>query len=233
MNIRTILVEDEPLARQGLQSYIHEVPMLELVGICENAIEANQLLSSKTPDLMLLDIQMPKITGLDFLKSIQRPPLVILTTAYPNYALQGFELNVVDYLVKPYGFDRFLKAINKVSDLLQLKNQSANKDNSKDFLYIKVDSVLRRIDLCDVLYVEGMENYVAIHTNNDRFITLMTMKSMEESLPSSNFLRVHKTYIIAKDKVQRIIGNEIDMGNKKVPLSRSRRTEIIDALVKG
>jgi len=231
MKIKTILVEDEPLAREGLKSYIREIEFLDLVAVCENALEANDALSSENPDLMFLDIQMPKITGLDFLKSLKKPPLVIFTTAFPNYALQGFELDVVDYLVKPYPFDRFLKAVNKARDLFKLKNPpDLNSSQPKDHFYVKVDNILKRVDFADIVYIEGMENYVAIHTTNGRLITLMTMKSMEESLPIGEFYRVHKTYIISKAKVKGIIGNEIDMGISKVPLSRVRRSEIISDL---
>jgi DNA-binding LytR/AlgR family response regulator len=233
MKIKTIIVEDEPLAREGLKSYIREIDFLDLVATCENALEANDAISSQNPDLMFLDIQMPKITGLDFLKSLKQPPLVIFTTAYPNYALQGFELDVIDYLVKPYPFDRFLKAVNKAREMHLLKNQKLPTENIKDHIFLKVDNVLKRINFKDILYVEGMENYIAIHTNEGRLITLMTMKSIEESLPSQMFLRVHKTYIISKPKVKGIVGNEIDMGSKKLPFSRSRRAEIIEALVGG
>jgi DNA-binding LytR/AlgR family response regulator len=233
MKIKTIIVEDEPLAREGLKSYIREIDFLDLVGTCENALEANSILSIESPDLMFLDIQMPKITGLDFLKSLKNPPLVIFTTAYPNYALQGFELDVIDYLVKPYPFDRFLKAVNKAREMHLLKNQKPFEENFKDHIFLKVDNILKRINFEDILYIEGMENYIAVHTHEGRFITLMTMKNMEESLPSRDFLRVHKTYIIARSKVKGIVGNEIDMGMKKIPFSRSRRNEIIQALVGG
>ncbi|WP_373523848.1 LytR/AlgR family response regulator transcription factor [Aquiflexum sp.] len=233
MKIKTIIVEDEPLAREGLKSYIREIDFLDLVAICENALEANDAISSQNPDLMFLDIQMPKITGLDFLKSLKNPPLVIFTTAYPNYALQGFELDVIDYLVKPYPFERFLKAANKAREMHLLKNQQSTSGNTKDHIFLKVDNSLKRINYSEILYIEGMENYIAVHTNEGRFITLMTMKSIEESLPEKEFLRVHKTYIISKPKVKGIVGNEIDMGSKKIPFSRSRRNEIIEALVGG
>ncbi|PRY90394.1 LytR/AlgR family response regulator transcription factor [Mongoliibacter ruber] len=233
MKIKTIVVEDEPLAREGLKSFIREIESLDLIGTCENALEANALIKKEKPDLMFLDIQMPKITGLDFLKSLQDPPMVIFTTAYPNYALQGFDLDVVDYLVKPYPFDRFLKAVNKVIDRSKLQykaKQNLEQHDDKDHIYIKIDYNLKRVDFKDILYVEGMENYIAIHTEKERLITLMTMKSIEDVLPSSSFMRIHKTYIIAKNKVIGIIGNEIDMGKNKVPLSRTRRNEIIQEL---
>lgn len=231
MKIRAIIVEDEPLAREGLKSYVREIDSLELCATCENALEANEALKSEKIDLMFLDIQMPKITGIDFLKSLQSPPMVILTTAYPNYALQGFELDVVDYLVKPYPFDRFLKAVNKAKDLFQLRQNPKENPTSKEAIFIKVDNVLKRVVLNDIIFIEGMENYVALHTKEGRMITLMTMKSMEENLPAEKFLRVHKTYIISKNQVKGIEGNEIDMGKAKVPMSRNRRNEIIEELV--
>jgi len=234
--IRSIIVEDEPLAREGLKSYIHAIGNIELCGICENALEANDLLAKEKPDLMFLDIQMPKITGLDFLKTLKSPPLVILTTAFPNYALQGFELDVVDYLVKPYPFDRFLKAVNKAKEILELRQQSpapSESSQESDYIFIKVDNALKRINFNEVYFIEGMENYVSIFTKTERFITLMTMKRLEEVLPSKDFLRVHKTYIVAKDKVMGIIGNELDMEIRKIPISRNRRNEIIHDLTKG
>jgi DNA-binding LytR/AlgR family response regulator len=232
--LKTIIVEDEPLAREGLTSYIREIHFLDLVATCESALEANSTLKMVKPDLMFLDIQMPKLSGIDFLKSLNNPPMVIFTTAYPNYALQGFELDVVDYLVKPYPFERFLKAVNKAKDL-QTFNQPSFNDVSNavvDHTFIKTDNKYERINFDDILFVEGMENYVAIHTSTERFITLMTMKSIEELLPASGFLRIHKTYIIALQKVRAIEGNQVNMGKKKLPISRQRRNEILDIILK-
>lgn len=231
--LKAIIVEDEHLARVGLQSYIREVAFLELVEVCEDALEANQALVQHKPDLVFLDIQMPKMTGIDFLKSLSRPPLVILTTAYPNYALQGYDLDVVDYLVKPYPFDRFLKATNKARELFILKNQSASPSvmpSVKTHFFVKTDSKLLRINMDDILYAEAMENYVSIVTAQGKTITLMTMKSLEELLPAEQFLRIHKTYIIAINKVQAIQGNEVLIGNKHIPFSRQKRNEVLDRL---
>jgi DNA-binding LytR/AlgR family response regulator len=231
--IRAIVVEDEPLARAGLMAYIQEVGFVELVDVCENALEANQALMQHKPDLLFLDIQMPKMTGIEFLKSLPRPPLVIFTTAYPNYALQGFDLDVVDYLVKPYPFDRFLKAVNKAKELHTLKNQTSSlpaMPTAKSHFFVKTDSKLERINVDDILYVEAMENYVSIFTSHGRILTLMTMKSMEELLPADLFLRIHKTYIIAINKVQAIQGNEVQIASKLIPFSRQKRQEVLERL---
>lgn len=229
--LKVIAVEDEPLARAGLVSFIHEVKFLKLLRECENALEANLALSDTAPDLMFLDIQMPKITGIDFLKSLQKPPLVIFTTAYPNYALQGFDLDVVDYLVKPYPFDRFLKAANKARALHQLKNGNLTPIRAKDHFFAKADNKMERINFQDIFYVEAMENYVAIFSQKGRTITLMTMKTMEDILPARYFLRIHKTYLISIDKIQSIEGNEVRVNGKLLPISRQRRKEILDRLI--
>jgi DNA-binding LytR/AlgR family response regulator len=231
MKITVMIVEDEPLAREGLKNYLLELEEFQLIAVCENALEANKVLQEKQPDLMFLDIQMPKLTGIDFLKTLVKPPLVIFTTAYPHYALEGYELNVVDYLVKPYPFDRFLKAVNKVKEKLATREAPFSQETDRDYLYVKTNQMLRRINFLDILLIEGMENYVTIYTREEKLISLMTMKSLEDSLPSSQFLRVHKTYIIAKRKVLGIVGNELDMGVKKVPISRVRRNEILHELI--
>lgn len=193
--ILTIVVEDEPLAREGLVSYIQEVDFLEVTKVCDNALDANKVLANERIDLMFLDIQMPKITGIDFLKSLKNPPMVILTTAYPNFALQGYELDVVDYLVKPFPFDRFLKASNKARDLYNLKNNTPGSETKDEYFFIKVDYRYEKIYFNDVLFVEGMENYVVIHTAAQKFVTMLRMKTMEETLPASDFIRIHKSFM--------------------------------------
>lgn len=230
-NLRAIIVEDEPLAREGLQSYMKEVSFLDLIEVCDNALEANQALLKHRPDLMFLDIQMPKITGIDFLKSLSKPPLVIFTTAYPHYALQGFDLDVVDYLVKPYPFDRFLKAVNKAWELHQYQNTTSSLPDVRDHFFVKTNNKMERVIFQDILYVEAMENYIYIHTHQARLLTLMTMKAMEALLPPQGYLRVHKSYIIALSKVQSIEGNEIIIDGKNIPISRQKRKETLDRLI--
>jgi DNA-binding LytR/AlgR family response regulator len=234
--IQTIVVEDEPLAREGLLNYIQDIDFLEVKAACENALDANKVLSSAPVDLMFLDIQMPKITGIDFLKSIKEPPMVIMTTAYPNFALQGYELDVLDYLVKPFPFDRFLKAVNKARDFFELKTRTIEKQEPairEDFFFVKCDYRYEKIHFDDVLYVEGMENYIVIHTAAKQFMTLLRMKNIEEILPAPSFIRIHKSYIASIKAISSIDGNEVIVGNKKLPLSREKKSEILERLLKN
>jgi DNA-binding LytR/AlgR family response regulator len=229
--IQTIVVEDEPLAREGLLNYIQDIDFLEVKAACENALDANKVLSSAPVDLMFLDIQMPKITGIDFLKSIKEPPMVIMTTAYPNFALQGYELDVLDYLVKPFPFDRFLKAVNKSRETRTTEKQEPAI--REDFFFVKCDYRYEKIHFDDVLYVEGMENYIVIHTAAKQFMTLLRMKNIEEILPAPSFIRIHKSYIASIKAISSIDGNEVIIGNKKLPLSREKKSEILERLLKN
>jgi DNA-binding LytR/AlgR family response regulator len=230
--IQTLIVEDEPLAREGLQMYVREIGFLEVKGVCEDALSANKMLSDHSVDLMFLDIQMPKLTGIDFLRSIKNPPMVIMTTAYPNFALQGYELDVIDYLVKPYPFDRFLKAVNKARDFFELKYKPAETPK-EDFFFVKCDYRYEKIHFSDVLYVEGMENYVVIYTAAQKYVTLLRMKNIEETLPAGDFLRIHKSYIVSTRAVTSIDGNEVIVAGKRLPLSREKKAEILEKLVKN
>lgn len=226
-----IIVEDEPLAAEGLRSYIREIDFLNLQATCENALQANKVIGQYQPDLMFLDIQMPKLTGIDFLKTLKEPPLVIFTTAYPNYALQGYELDVVDYLVKPYPFDRFVKAVNKAKELWEFKRMGEGKVGSRDHLFLKTDQKFERVNFEDILWLEAMENYVRVVSLDGKLLTLMTLSNME-SLLSDQFMRVHKTYIVNLDKVQAIEGGILHIGGHKIPVSRQKRKEVMDRLIR-
>lgn len=231
--IKAIIVEDEPLARSGLESYVKEVDFIQLVATCEDALEANNAISHHAPDLMFLDIQMPRLTGIDFLKSLSQPPMVIFTTAYPNYALQGFELDVVDYLVKPYPFDRFLKAVNKARDIFLLKNRTGTSSGtSPAYFFVKTTNKLERVVFDEITYVEAMENYVVIHTSGQKIVTMMTMKNMEDTLPGNNFIRTHKSYLVNINQVTAIMGNEIKIGSSAIPISRQKKNEVLERIVK-
>lgn len=234
VKIQTIIVEDEPLAREGLLSYSREVDFLSVRKVCEDALEANQALAEGNVDLMFLDIQMPKITGIDFLRSLKHPPMVIMTTAYPNFALQGYELDVLDYLVKPFPFDRFLKAVNKTRDFFELRTRNAGTGRPKDdYFFVKCDYRYEKIQFRDILYVEGMENYVVIYTAAQKFVTLLRMKTVEETLPASDFIRIHKSFIVSVRAISSIDGNEMIVAGKRLPISREKKNEILERVVKN
>jgi DNA-binding LytR/AlgR family response regulator len=234
LKIQTIIVEDEPLAREGLLSYSGQVDFLTIRKVCEDALEANQVLAEGNVDLMFLDIQMPRITGIDFLKSLKHPPMVIMTTAYPNFALQGYELDVLDYLVKPFPFDRFLKAVNKARDFFGLRRGNAEAGRPKeDYFFVKCDYRYEKIEFRDILYVEGMENYVVIHTAAQKFVTLLRMKTVEETLPASDFIRIHKSFIVSVRAISSIDGNEMIVSGKRLPISREKKSEILERVIKN
>lgn len=234
VKIQTIIVEDEPLAREGLLSYSRAVDFLSIRKVCEDALEANQALAEGQVDLMFLDIQMPKITGIDFLRSLKHPPMVIMTTAYPNFAVQGYELDVLDYLVKPFPFDRFLKAVNKARDFFGLRTRNAETVRTRDdYFFVKCDYRYEKIQFSDILYVEGMENYVVIYTAAQKFVTLLRMKTVEETLPASDFIRIHKSFIVSVRAISSIDGNEMIVSGKRLPISREKKSEILERVVKN
>jgi len=234
--IKCIVVDDEPLAREGLGNYVKEVGFLELVGTCENPVELTNLLNVQSTDLIFLDIQMPKMNGIDFLKTIQRPPLVILTTAFPTYALDGFQLNALDYLLKPITFDRFLKSANKAKDYFDLvekanNGNTARDDKDADHFFVKCGSKFEKIFFNDILYAESMQNYVTIYTKNGKYMPLLYLKNLEQNLDTKSFIRVHKSYIVSINKIDGIEGNEIFIGVHKIPISRNYREQVIQQVV--
>jgi len=233
MKLQCIIIDDEPLARKGLREYIADIDFLQLTGEFDHALGAMNVLTDGHVDLMFLDIHMPKLTGIEFLKSLQHPPLVIFTTAYPQYAVDGFDLSVLDYLVKPISFDRFLKAAMKAKDALA-KGSSGNASALKeDFFFIKADNKLVKVSYDDILFVEALQNYVTIHTTNKKYITYLTFKSIEESLRDEQFIKVHKSYIVAANKIESIEGNVIRIGQHEIPISRNSKEEVLEKLLKG
>ena len=234
MKINCIIIDDEPLARRGLKEYVSEVSFLELKGEGENAEFAVALLKKGDIDLMFLDIQMPKLTGIEFLRGLKNAPMVIFTTAYSKYALESYELDVQDYLVKPISFERFFKACNKARDFYNLK-QSGNKDVLKndEYFFIRCADRYEKIPYDELLYVEAMENYVIFHTIHGKFITYLTLKAVESYLPADKFLKVHKSYIIAIPKIESIDGSDIIIKGKSIPISRTLKDEVMNKLVMG
>jgi DNA-binding LytR/AlgR family response regulator len=225
-----------------LETYISNFPEIHLVGKCYNALEANEWLKNHPIDLIFLDIQMPMISGIDFLKTLKNPPLVIITTAYPNHALEGFELNVLDYLLKPISMERFIKSVNKALELQQLhKNIPAEKisieKEPEDYFFVKADKKLIKINHHEIIYIEGLKDYVIIRMENQRVITLQTMKSLEEKLPLLKFKRIHRSYIVNIDRINAILGNMVEVLEKNVPkllpVGKNYREELLDIINKN
>lgn len=230
--IKCLIVDDEPLAREGLASYVEKIPFLTLVDLCQNALEANQRLTETRIDLIFLDINMPQLSGMDFLKTLQNPPQVVITTAYREFAIESFELDVIDYLIKPISFQRFLKACNKVKQQIELQQQGQNSHAiAENHFFIKEDGKLIKIHFDDMLYVEGLKDYVFIHTKTARHLALISLKAVEMQLPPTNFLRTHRSFIVALDKVEEIDGNQLLIQEKQVPVSRSMRDEVYERVV--
>lgn len=228
MKLRCLIVDDEPLARKGMVEYVTQVPFLELAGTASRTSEAGEKLNEGV-DLMLLDIQMPKQTGLEFLRTLKEPPLVIITTAFNEFALQGFELDVVDYLVKPIPFERFTKAVTKARDYFLYRQNP--KQVAEDDLFVKSNGKLERVRLGEILFVEAMQNYVIIHRASGKLIVYMTMSGLERQLPSDRFMRVHKSFLVSLPNVNTIEGHTLFVGSHKIPVSRTLREEVTRRIV--
>jgi DNA-binding LytR/AlgR family response regulator len=237
MNINCLIIDDEPLSRKGLKEYISDIGFLNLVGEFDNPLDATHQVASGEVQLLFLDIQMPKITGLDFLKTLNNPPPVIFTTAFPQYALDGFELNALDYLLKPVSFDRFLKAAMKAKEYYEVRQKNIEENisvnSAPSYFFVKADNKLVKILLEEILFVEALQNYVSIQTTGKKYITYLTFKSVEEYLPAGKFIKVHKSYIIAAGKVDSIDGNDIRIGDYHIPISRNLKEDVMMQLLNG
>jgi len=211
--MNAIIVDDEPLAQEVLETYIQQVPEVSLVGKASNAVEANTLLQQGNVDLMFLDVQMPMLSGVDFLRSLDNPPAVIMTTAFSEFAVDAFNLNVVDYLMKPIALDRFMKAVNKATSAHGGTSVSEGTDEpiDRDYTFVKADKKLVKVVFDDVVYIEGLKDYVIIRNTDSRVITLQTMKSLEAKLPPTIFRRVHRSYIVNLSKVRAVEGNSLEV----------------------
>jgi len=216
-----LIVEDEPLARHLLTEYVSKVPYLNLVKACSSALEAMEVLRTNPVDLLFLDVQMPELTGIAFLKSLQKKPLVILTTAYSEYALEGYELDITDYLLKPITFERFLKAVDKVNQRMsgvQPVVVEKTIESAPNFIFVKDGTKLVKIRWDDILYVEGLKDYVTIHTRTQKVISLQRLKVLEEQLPADKFIRVHNSFIVALDAIDSVHKDKIQIGQASVPI---------------
>jgi DNA-binding LytR/AlgR family response regulator len=245
--LKVLIVDDEPLALDVLETYISQMPDLELIKRCSNAIEANEALKVYDIDLMFLDIQMPQLTGIDFVKTLSKPPMIVFTTAYPNYAIQGFDLNALDYLLKPISLDRFMKAVNKAVEHAELMHRdipaqngtpsSVSANDALDFFFVKADKKLIKVNFDDIIYIEGLKDYVIIRLLNGRVITLQTMKSLEDRLPKGRFKRIHRSYIVAMDKITAIEGNMVEVLEKDkpklLPIGKNYRDDLLVMIEKN
>lgn len=237
MELTCVIIDDEPLARECIANYVAEVDFLRLVGTGNNPLDLMQLLEKFSPDLIFLDIQMPVMNGIDFLKTAQPLPMVIITTAYPTYALEGFQLDVMDYLVKPIVFSRFFMAINKAKDYHQLLNRPAVAADDRsstaavDYFFVKCGQKFERIYFRDILYIEALQNYVTIFTLKGKYITLLPLKNVEQNLSNQSFIRVHKSFIVSISKIEAIENNEIILQSARIPISRNYRDHVIEHVV--
>ncbi|MBT1700469.1 LytTR family DNA-binding domain-containing protein [Fulvivirgaceae bacterium PWU4] len=233
--LKCVIIDDEPLARECIANYVKEVDFLQLVGTGSNPVELTSLLHEQQVDLVFLDIQMPVINGIEFLKMAQNPPMVIITTAYPSYALEGFQLDVLDYMVKPITFNRFFKGVSKAKDYHQLlmRSATAQPKTEADHFFIKCDYKYERIYFDDILYVQAMQNYITLYTTKGKYMTLLYLKNVEEKLDKQAFIRVHKSFIVAVSKIESIENNEIIIQSFRIPISRNYHEEVIGRVVNG
>ncbi|MCW3116181.1 MAG: DNA-binding response regulator [Chitinophagaceae bacterium] len=225
--IRCAIIEDEPLAQNVLRKYISDCPLLELTAVCNDAMEAQPVLADREVQLIFLDINLPGLSGISFLKTLTHSPLVILTTAYPEFAVVGFELDAIDYLLKPFSFERFLKAVNKALTRLDgVSKKIADEKNMDPFIFLKAGKKVHKIDFEKILYLEATGDYVKVFTSDSQYIVNNTLKSLQEELPYSDFIRVHKSYIISRDKIKFVEGNYIKIGNIDIPIGAAYRDDI-------
>ena len=233
-----IIIDDEPLALDIIETYVAGNADLQLVARCNSALEAYQALQTHEPDLLFLDIQMPQLSGIDFLRSLRNPPAVIFTTANPNHALEGYELNAVDYLLKPISRERFELAVQKAvvfvrghrDDTTPVAYNGSAAPNVEDYIFVKADKKLVRIKYEDILFIEGLKDYVIIKTTTGRVITLQTMKSLEEKLPLSHFRRIHRSYIVSLAKIDAIDGSMVEVAKQEIPIGKNYKDEILELI---
>ena len=229
-NLRCVIVDDEPIAREILISFVEKTPNLELIKSCKNATEAIDVLQKETIDLFFLDINMPEITGLSLAKIINKKSKIIFTTAYRDYAVDGFNLNVVDYLLKPIAFDRFLQAVQKVFELNPVVKISEEKENNSDFMFVRTDRKMIKITFDAILYIESLGDYLKIFTKESSIITRETMGNLEAKLPVKKFIRTHRSFIISLSKITSYTNEFIEVKNKAIPMSRSYKESVLQKL---
>jgi|SRR5882724_13045737 len=231
--IKCIIVEDELLAQQVIQNHLQKIDQFELVAVCNNSAEAVEVLKYQEVDLIFLDIQLPGITGMNFLRSLVNPPLVVLTTAYAEYALESYEFNVIDYLLKPISFERFSKTVNKILDNRIYTQAAVEKDPMPaDHIFIRCNNKYFKVNFAEIIFVQSMRDYLKIHTAEYKLITHQTMSYFEKTLPANKFIRVHKSFIVAISHIRSIYGNSIETGNATIPIGNSYKDVVMNLVVK-
>lgn len=233
MKLKCVIIDDEPVARRLLKEYIEDISFLEIAGEADNPLKAQVILDSQPIDLIFLDINMPKLTGIEFLQTSKLLPMVIMTTAYAEHALDGFTLDVLDYLVKPFSFNRFLKACNKAKEYHQMKMRAKTAADEENYFFVKYNSRIEKILYDDLLYVEAALNYVILHTGNNKMIVYLTIKGIIEHLPETLFIKVHKSFIVNRQKIRSIEGNIIHIGNVEIPISQNYHEEVMKIILGG
>lgn len=228
--INCVIVDDEPIAREILESFVKKTPNLKLILSCKNAMEALQVSQTEVIDLFFLDINMPEITGLSLAKIINKKSQIIFTTAYRDYAVDGFNLNVIDYLLKPIAFDRFLQAIQKVSKSNPDIKVSQKNENKKDFMFVRADRKMVKINFKDILYIESLGDYVKVFTHKNTIVTRETISNFEATLPNDYFIRVHRSYIVSIPKISSYTNEYIEIAKKAVSISRSYKESVLQKL---
>lgn len=231
--IKCLIIDDEPLAQRVIEKYAEDVPTIEIICKCNNAFEAMQALNEKDIDLIFLDINMPKLSGINFLKTLKHPPLTIITTAYSEYALEGYELDVLDYLKKPFSFERFLKSIQKAQERLKENTKETTvvheiqttQSGDDSFIFVKSNKKTYKVNIKDVFYIEALGDYIKIHTNDNMIVTYQSMKKVEALLPSNQFVRIHKSFIVAINKIKTIEGNMVEVKNEKLPIGSNYKQD--------
>ena|ERR1700733_9889523 len=233
MKLKCVIIDDEPIARQLIAEFVDDIDYLELLGEAENPAKAIRLMTENEVDLIFLDINMPTINGINFLKSSKNTASIIMTTAYPQYAVEAFELDVLDYLVKPIPFERFLKACNKAKEVFDNKKAIAQTNSSPiDYFFIKCDNQIEKVLYDDLVYAESMMNYVILYTASRKMIVYITLKILEEQLPASQFIKVHKSFLVNRNKIQSIDGNQVNVGIQKIPISQNLREKVLGEILR-
>lgn len=230
MKVKCILVDDEPIARDIIEQYIQDMPQLELVAKCSNAFEAMSVLQNEDISLVFLDINMPRLSGLNLVRSLSHPPLIIFITAYPEFAVEGFEVEATDYILKPFSFERFIKAVNKAFKKMASPSSPLSDPGDNTYLVVKADKRLHKINYQDILYFSAIGDYMKVHTPQKVLITKETLKNIETHLPPHQFIRVHKSYIISVDAIQYIEGNQVKVNQELLPIGLTYKDKLLERL---